>query len=95
MKAKDVSLKSIVFAIVWVALMSLVKAFVPVFFEGKQVGISMMEIFGAGAFFVIACSPVYRSIWLDKKLGLKAEEVNPTEKAKDEPLEELKCVLGG
>ena len=55
MKAKDVSLKSIVLAIVWVCVMSLCKAFVPVFFDGKQVGITMLEIFGAGAFFVIAC----------------------------------------
>ncbi len=91
MKAKDVSLKSIVLAIVWVALMSLAKAFVPVFFEGKQVGISMMEIFGAGAFFVIACSPVYRSIWLDKKLGIYEKE-----KTKDAgELEELELVGEG
>lgn len=70
MKAKDISLKSIVFAIVWVAVLSLAKAFIPVFFDGKQMGITMPEIFGAGIFFVIACSPVYRSIWLDKKLGI-------------------------
>ena len=90
MKAKEISLKSIVLAIVWVCVMSLCKAFVPVFFDGKQVGITMLEIFGAGAFFVIACSPVYRSIWLDKKLGIKAEEDKETENSKsgkDENLE--------
>lgn len=85
MKAKDVSLKSIVLAIVWVCVMSLCKAFVPVFFDGKQVGITMMEIFGAGAFFVIACSPVYRSIWLDKKLGIY-------EKQSERDMEELEAV---
>lgn len=85
MKAKDVSLKSIVLAIVWVCVMSLCKAFVPVFFDGKQVGITMMEIFGAGAFFVIACSPVYRSIWLDKKLGIY-------EKQTERDMEELEAV---
>ena len=85
MKAKDVSLKSIVLAIVWVCVMSLCKAFVPVIFDGKQVGITMMEIFGAGAFFVIACSPVYRSIWLDKKLGIY-------EKQTERDMEELEAV---
>lgn|GEM_PF-1486347 len=85
MKAKDVSLKSIVLAIVWVCVMSLCKAFVPVFFDGKQVGITMLEIFGTGAFFVIACSPVYRSIWLDKKLGIY-------EKQSERDMEELEAV---
>ena len=95
MKAKDVSLWAIVVAIVWVAVLFLVRGFVPVFSEGKVFGLDAKEIIVSGIFFVVACSPVYRSIWLDKKLGLKAEEVNQTEKAKDEPLEELKCVLGG
>ena len=85
MKAKDVSLKSIVLAIVWVCVMSLCKAYVPVFFDGKQVGITMLEIFGAGAFFVVACSPVYRSIWLDKKLGIY-------EKQSERDMEELEAV---
>lgn len=90
MKAKDVSLKSIVLAIVWVCVMSLCKAFVPVFFDGKQVGITMLEIFGAGAFFVIACSPVYRSIWLDKKLGIY-EKQTERDMVELEAVKELEC----
>ena len=91
MKAKDVSLKSIVLAIVWVCVMSLCKAFVPVFFDGKQVGITMMEIFGAGAFFVIACSPVYRSIWLDKKLGIYEKQTERDLKELETVTEEFGC----
>lgn len=73
MKAKDVSLLAIVVAIVWVALLFAAKGLVPVFFAGKTFGLDAKEIIASGAFFVIACSPVYRSIWLDKRLGLKVE----------------------
>lgn len=74
MKAKDVSLWAIVVAIVWVALLFVAKGLIPVFFAGKTFGLDAKEIIASGAFFVIACSPVYRSIWLDKKLGLKVED---------------------
>lgn len=73
MKAKDVSLWAIVVAIVWVILLFLTKGLIPVFFAGKTFGLDAKEIIASGAFFVVACSPVYRSIWLDKKLGLKVE----------------------
>ena len=73
MKAKDVSLWAIVVAIVWVMLLFLAKGLVPVFFAGKSFGLDAKEIIASGAFFVVACSPVYRSIWLDKKLGLKID----------------------
>lgn len=85
MKAKNVSLLAIVIAIVWVAVLFLVKGFVPVFSEGKVFGLDAKEIIVSGVFFVVACSPVYRSIWLDKKLGIYEKE-----KAKD--LEELEAV---
>ena len=85
MKAKDVSLKAIVLAIAWVAVLFLVKGFVPVIFTGKSFGLDAAEIIIGGIFFVVACSPVYRSIWLDKKLGIYEKE-----KAKD--LEELEAV---
>lgn len=75
MKAKDVSLWAIVVAIVWVILLFLTKGLIPVFFAGKTFGLDAKEIIASGAFFVVACSPVYRSIWLDKKLGLKVEGV--------------------
>lgn len=79
MKAKDVSLKAIVLAIVWVAVLFLAKGLVPVIWTGKTFGLDAKEILVSGVFFVIACSPVYRSIWLDKKLGVlsgKYEEKN-------------------
>ena len=70
MKAKDVSLWAIVLAIVWVAPLFLVRGFVPVIWVGKVFGLDAKEIIVSGVFFVVACSPVYRSIWLDKKLGI-------------------------
>ena len=73
MKAKDVSLFAIVLAIVWVAVLFLVKGFVPVIWSGKAFGLEAKEIIISGVFFVVACSPVYRSIWLDKKIGLSTE----------------------
>ena len=73
MKAKDVSLFAIVLAIVWVAVLFLVKGFVPVIWSGKAFGLEAKEIIISGVFFVVACSPVYRSIWLDKKLGPSTE----------------------
>ena len=94
MKAKDVSLWAIVIAIVWVGVLFLVKGIVPVIWSGKSFGLAASEIIVSGIFFVVACSPVYRSIWLDKKLGVKAEEDSPAKNAEDEPLEELECVLG-
>ena len=76
MKAKDVSLWAIVLAIVWVALLFLVKGFVPVIWAGKSFGLDAREIIISGVFFVVACSPVYRSIWLDKKLGISSGNNN-------------------
>ena len=75
MKAKTVSLLAIVFAIVWVAVLFLVKGLVPVFFDGKAFGLEVKDIIISGVFFVVACSPVYRSIWLDKKLGISQSDV--------------------
>ena len=79
MKAKDVSLKAIVLAIVWVAALFLAKGFVPVIWTGKDFGLDAKEIIISGVFFVVACSPVYRSIWLDKKLGINNSSENKAE----------------
>lgn len=79
MKAKDVSLKAIVLAIVWVVVLFLVKGFVPVIWTGKAFGLEAKEIIISGVFFVVACSPVYRSIWLDKKLGINNSSENKGE----------------
>lgn len=75
MKAKTVSLWAIVLAIVWVAVLFLVKGLVPVVFDGKAFGLEVKDIIISGVFFVVACSPVYRSIWLDKKLGISQSDV--------------------
>lgn len=83
MKAKDVSLWAIVLAIVWVAVLFLVKGFVPVIWAGKALGLDAKEIIISGVFFVVACSPVYRSIWLDKKLGISADKTEVEETAED------------
>ena len=91
MKAKDVSLWAIVVAIVWVAVLFLVRGFVPVFSEGKVFGLDAKEIIVSGVFFVVACSPVYRSIWLDKKLGICEKEKTKD----DDELEELELVGEG
>ena len=80
MKAKTVSLLAIVLAIVWVAVLFLLKGFVPVLFSGKSLGLDAQEIIISGVFFVVACSPVYRSIWLDKKLGISQSDVEAVAK---------------
>lgn len=84
MKAKDISLKAIVLAIVWVAVLFLVRGFVPVIWSGKVFGLDAKEIIVSGVFFVVACTPVYRSIWLDKKLGISADDRKALEEL-DEP----------
>ena len=83
MKAKDVSLKAIVLAIVWVMVLFLVKGFVPVIWAGKSFGLDAREIIISGVFFVVACSPLYRSIWLDKKLGISSDKTEFEETAED------------
>ena len=47
--------------------------------NGKAFGLDAKEIIISGAFFVVACSPVYRSIWMDKKLGLSTEKIEQVE----------------
>ncbi|MDE5899012.1 MAG: hypothetical protein K2H09_07110 [Treponemataceae bacterium] len=74
MKAKKISLAAIVFACVWVGALLLAKAVVPVVLDGRAIGLSVPEIIASGAFFVVACTPVYRSIWLDKQLGIAASD---------------------
>lgn len=82
MKAKEVSLWAIIAAIVWVAILTLAKAFVPVIWVGRELGLDMMAIFVSGGFFVVACTPVYRSIWLDKTLGISSGGGQPETEAK-------------
>ncbi len=71
MKAKKISLGAIILACVWIGVLSLLKGFTPIIWAGKIFGLSITEILTTGAAFVIVCTPIYRSIWLDKKLGIK------------------------
>lgn len=73
MKAKSVSLWVIVLAGVWVAALSLLRAASPAI-TGAELGLGVTEIIATGVFFVVIFTPVYRSIWLDKKLGAQVEE---------------------
>ena len=76
MRAKSVSLWVIIFAAVWVGLLVLIKGIVPVVVMGGSVDLSVWEIIGTGVFFVVIFTPIYRSIWLDKKLGLEKTSAN-------------------
>lgn len=69
MGAKKISLWVIIVSVVWVLALTVARALVPVF-SGTQLGLAVPEIIAGGVFFVVAFTPVYRSIWLDKKLGI-------------------------
>jgi DMSO/TMAO reductase YedYZ heme-binding membrane subunit len=73
--AKDVSLSSMIISGVWIALLSLVKAFWHLFSE-EEFGLSMDEILLSGVVLAAIFTPVYLSIVLDKirdiKIGGKA-----------------------
>lgn len=66
MKAKLISFFAIIFALVWVASITLIKAFLPLT-TGKDLGLDFFEIIVSGLFFIIAFIPIFVSIWLDKK----------------------------
>lgn len=69
MGAKKISLWVIIVSVVWVLALTVARALVPVF-TGINLGLAVPEIVAGGVFFVVAFTPVYRSIWLDKKLGI-------------------------
>jgi hypothetical protein len=73
--AKDVSFASMVIAGIWIAAMSLLKAFWHIISEA-EFGLSMMEILLSGIALAAIFTPVYFSIFLDKirdiKIGGKA-----------------------
>ena len=66
MKAKLISFFAIIFALVWVASLTLIKAFLPLT-TGKDIGLDFFEIIVSGIFFVVIFIPIFISIWLDKK----------------------------
>ena len=73
MRAKSVSLWVIILSGVWVAVLALAKGMFPAV-TGSELGLGVPEIIATGVFFVVIFTPVYRSIWLDKKLGAQVEE---------------------
>jgi len=68
--AKDVTLKSVIFAAVWVGTLSLLKAFWG-FISTKEFGLPMNEIIMSGLVIAAVFSPVYLSIVLDKIKDIK------------------------
>ncbi len=73
MKGKDVSKWAIVFASVWIIAHSVLRALWPLVGTGEY-GLTMAEIVSSGVTLVIVWTPVYRSIWLDKKTGRQQEQ---------------------
>jgi hypothetical protein len=69
-EAKALSMWAIVAGGVWVAAHSVIMALWPRWNE-RPYGLTMQDILWSGAFLIIAWSPVYGSIWIDKFLGRK------------------------
>lgn len=88
MRAKSVSLWVIILSGVWVAVLALAKGMFPAV-TGSELGLGVPEIIATGVFFVVIFTPVYRSIWLDKKLGAQVEEA----KIGSVPMEKLSSLL--
>jgi nitrate/nitrite transporter NarK len=69
-KAKDVSLKSMIIAAIWVGVLTLAKAFWGLISD-KAFGLSVSEIVFSGMMIAAVFSPVYLSIVLEKIKDLK------------------------
>ena len=68
--AKDISLKSMIIAAVWIGILSLAKAFWALVSE-KAFGLSVSEIVLSGIMLAAVFSPVYLSIVFDKIKDIK------------------------
>ena len=68
--AKDVTLKSMIIAAVWIGALSLLKAFWKLIAKA-EFGLSMNEILMSGIVIAAVFSPVYLSIVLDKIKEIK------------------------
>jgi hypothetical protein len=73
-KAKGLSLWAIVLGGVWVAAHSIIMAFWPRWNE-RPYGLSMKDILFSGAFLILSWSPVYGSVWIDKFLNRKLDDL--------------------
>ncbi len=67
---KDLSKWGVVIGTVLVVALSILKAFWGLF-SSASFGLSMTEIVMVGGFCVVAWSPVYVSLWIDKFTGKK------------------------
>lgn len=81
MNAKTQSKQAIIFASIWIIINVIAKAVCPFF--GREYGLSITEIISVGATLVILWTPVYRSIWLDKKFGIKTDD-DPAERKEEQ-----------
>ena len=68
--AKDVTLRSMIIAAVWIGVLSILKMLWGVFFQA-EFGLTMKEIVLSGVFISAVFSPVYLSIILDKIKEIK------------------------
>jgi hypothetical protein len=66
--AREISKWSMVVAAIWIAGLSLLKAFWPLISE-KQFGLTMNEVMGSGVVLAAIFTPVYLSMWIDKITG--------------------------
>jgi NADH:ubiquinone oxidoreductase subunit 5 (subunit L)/multisubunit Na+/H+ antiporter MnhA subunit len=64
-KASEISKWSMVVASIWIAGLSLPKAFWHLF-SSTEFGLSMNEILLSGVFLAAVFTPVYLSMWIDK-----------------------------
>ena len=71
--AKDVTLKSMIIAAIWIGVLSLVKAFWPLF-SVTDFGLTMKDIVLSGVIMAAVFSPVYLSIILDKVKEIRIGE---------------------
>ena len=69
--AKEISKWSMVIASIWIGVLSLVKAFWPLFVIDKPFGLDMGEIIISGVALAAIFTPVYFSIFLDKVKEIK------------------------
>jgi NADH:ubiquinone oxidoreductase subunit 5 (subunit L)/multisubunit Na+/H+ antiporter MnhA subunit len=63
--AREISKWSMVVASIWIAGLSLLKAFWPLL-SGAEFGLTMNEILLSGVVLAAVFTPVYLSLWIDK-----------------------------
>jgi hypothetical protein len=68
-KPKEMSVFAIIAASIWIIAGITAKAVFPAAF-GSALDISVPEIISSGVILVVLWTPIYRSVWLDKKIGL-------------------------